>query len=337
MTRSDCYFRFPLSLLVVPLLALLLLVTGCGSEDAPPLTDATEQATSLLPASSDMVAMVDLVHARDHSPAAQAVFDKMLPDLEQSPEARAHLDAMNIDLEADVRRVYAGGGLATEPRKPLFLVYGSFDTEAINDHLRSEAAADSLRARLIELNGRPAITMNERDPSFAAVVANESLVLIGERAEVEAALGRVDGDATGSLSESTDKVALLREAARGQSMWAALMSIPEEMRSNGPDRVQKITSIAQAGTASFTFQNDGSLDARMLVKAGDAETASDLADVMRGLVGLSKRQVSEEPELQDVLQSVKVNSRDTDVTVTGQIPASVIDKRFNPQPATSAL
>jgi hypothetical protein len=73
------------------------------------------------------------------------------------------------------------------------------------------------------------------------------------------------------------------------------------------------------------------------VKAGDAETASDLADVMRGLVGLSKRQVSEEPELQDVLQSVKVESRDTDVTVTGQVPGSVIDKRFNPKPAASAL
>jgi len=337
MTRSDRYFRFPLSLLVVPLVALLLLVTGCGSDDAPPLTDATEQATSLLPASSDMVAMVDLVHARDHSPAAQAVFENMLPDLEQSPEARAHLDAMNIDLKEDVTRVYAGGALAAEPRKPLFLVYGSFDTEAINDHLRAETGTDSLRGRMIELNGRPAVAMNDQDRSFAAVVADESLVVIGERAEVEAALARVDGDATGALAGSTDKVALLREAARGQSMWAALMSIPEDMRSNGSDRVQKITSVARAGTASFTFENDGSLDARMLVKAGDAETASDLADVMRGLVGLSKRQVSEEPELQNVLQSVKVESRDTDVTVTGQVPASVIDKRFNPKPAASAL
>ncbi|WP_143815340.1 hypothetical protein [Longibacter salinarum] len=322
---------------VLSLFATLLVAGGCSSDEAPPLSSETEQAATLLPATSDMVAMMDVEHVRSYSPTAAARFNDMLADMRDSPKARAHLDAMNVDLSEDVQRIYVGGVLTDDRKNPILLVYGSFDPEAINDHVQSELQNDTTKVRSTEIGGRTAyVTDNDRG-SYAAVVVNESLIMAGSYEQVQAGLARLDDDSEESLAASEEKLALLREAARGQSMWAALMSVPDDMKQSGSDKMDRIASVAEAGTMSLTFAENGNLDARVLVQAGDAETASNIADVMRGLLGLSKRRVNDEPDLQDVLQSVEIESRDAEVTMTGNVPASVIEQRFNRRSKMSSL
>jgi hypothetical protein len=326
--------RRSLAILLVPILAAGLVLAGC-SDDAPALSSDTKAAMDVLPASSDMVGMVDVQHVRTNSDAAQRFFDRFTQEMAESPEAQEALDAMNIDIESDIQRIYAGGSFRNDVQKPIILVYGSFDRDAINERMRQEAETGDSDLLATDIRGRTAFRVPDNDQDFVGVVVDESLIALGSAPVVEDALARLDGEGSGSLADATDRADLIREAARGKSMWAALMTVPEEMRGAGPNEMQKITSLAQSGAASFSFLDSGALDTRLTIQAADAKTASDLADVMSGLVGLGKRQVrdsnamQESEDMQSVLESMEVSSSNNRVLVTGQIPGSMIDRQVD--------
>lgn len=311
---------------------LVLVVAGCGDGGSATLSESTTEASTLLPASSSFVSMIDLQHIRDNSPEGSALFERFSMDDADGSEARQRLEAMGVDVDEDIHRVYVGGSL--DDNEPVVLVYGSFDADAINTYIQNEMEGGDMTddVKMATVRGRTVFSgMRDADEEpFAATVASSNLVVMGRESTVSDVLARLDGEGDGSLADTSEKMELIRKAATGKSGWVTVMNVAENdmLNPSGDSDMSRLASVVRSATAAMTFTDGGALDTRVSLKAADGASAADIADLTRGLVGLAKRQVKEERDLRDVLESVTVEDQGDEVEVTARISKQVMERRM---------
>ncbi len=310
----------------VVLLAALVFA-GCGSEPAE-LSTETKDATALLPASSSIVAMVDVQHIRDNAPDGEDMLNRFQND--GPDDLNEALDEMGLDLKEDIRRVYVGGRVRGDDSSPLVLVYGTFNRNNIESYVdRKLSEEDDVDLEKRELRGYTAYqtvsTSESRQgrPSFTAALVSDALMIAGATAEVEAAVSRFDGEDNDALADGP-AMDLVRNAVTGKSMWAVATRIPEEMPSSGNERMDRLRRVVRSAAASMTFDG-GDLDTRVLLAAEDGADAADIADLTRGLVGLMKRNSDMNEDWKQVLETIDVSDNGDNVEITARVGRSIIE------------
>ena len=114
---------------------------------------------------------------------------------------------------------------------------------------------------------------------------------------------------------------LVRDADDGNA-WAVgrldrlagQVRLPENLLRNLPP----ITYFAASG------QVDEGVSARLRAETRDAQAAQNLRDVIRGFIALGNMQTSAWPELQAVLQSLRLQADDKAVVLSFVLPSSVL-------------
>lgn len=321
----------------------ILALSGCGGGGSAEMTERTETATTLLPGNSSIIAMVDLQHVRENAPNGERMMKRFTEDA--SPGMEEDLEELGLDPATDIQSVYVGGRFGESGRAPLALIYGSFERENIESFIdrKMQESPERIEFEKTSIRDYTAYQVtnatdqlgSEAPDAVGAALVSDNLIIAGDMAEVEAAVTRYDGEGAGSLADAAATMSLVREAATGQSMWAVVGEVPEQLRSRGDNQMERLTRVVRSVTAAMTFDG-GDLDTRILLTAEDGASASDIADLTRGLVGLAKREGRIESDWQQVIQTIEVSDEGDNVEITGRVDRSLIEKEAEEMTQTSA-
>jgi hypothetical protein len=221
-----------------------------------------------------------------------------------------------INIQTDVDRLVATISGSPDPNnpaanRPLLVARGRFDTARI------EAAIRAKGGQVEQYNGQRLITFqNELGLSFV----EPDLAVVGSPASVKRA---IDTKAAGkNVTENTALMGMVKDFDGGNAWAIAHVEslagsnvIPQEIRQQLPP----VTWLAVNGRV------DDSIRAMVRAEARDEAAATNLRDVVRGLVALARLQTSQHPQLGELVNTIELGGRGTTVTLGFTVPPSVID------------
>ena len=125
-----------------------------------------------------------------------------------------------------------------------------------------------------------------------------------------------------SVVTNDELMTLVRSLDKGNA-WA--VGRFDALRSNAkiPERVA--AQLPPITWFSISGHVDGGLRGVLRAETGDEEAASNLRDVVRGLLALAKLQAGSKPEFQAILQSLELGGTGKTVALSFEVPAKLFD------------
>ena len=224
-----------------------------------------------------------------------------------------------IDIESDIDRVVfavsPSHDTTTRPGSIIVLARGRFDQVKIEALMREHGATveQYKDARVIVAPERqgPTVSLSFLEPGLAA---------IGTTNLIHSA---VDLKAGGSnITTNDDVMRFVRDIDSGNA-WAVGRFDVLASQTNLPPQVSEKLPAIQWFSASA--QIDSGIRGIVRAETRDDEAGNALRDVVRGVMALVKLQVSSQPGLNTVLQSLELGGTGKTVTLGFEVPASVFD------------
>ena len=310
MTRRTQRFLF---------LGVAILVVGLGTglvasyvgfpnlgitSDGPP-------ELAYVPVDATVVAYANVREVMDST-----VRQKLIEQVSPGEAADQFQAETGINIQTDVDRLVATISGSPDPNnpaasRPLLVARGRFDTARI------EAAIRAKGGEVEQYNGQRLITFqNELGLSFV----EPDLAVVGSPASVKRA---IDTKAAGkNVTENTALMGMVKDFDGGNAWAIAHVEslagsnvIPQEIRQQLPP----VTWLAVNGRV------DDSIRAMVRAEARDEAAATNLRDVVRGLVALARLQTSQHPQLGELVNTIELGGQGTTVTLGFTVPPSVID------------
>jgi hypothetical protein len=312
-----------------PLLAFLLaaaglLAAGCesGLDQPATMTPEVRNASEVLPAGVQAVAMVDVAALADEgNPFGGLDLDPSDATHAEALRARDFFASVGFAPEEDLRAVYAAVETldrARDARRVHFAVYADFDRARIEARLAEEG---DLTTRLHE--GATIYSRREGGRTMAFAVANDDL-LVGATsvAGVEAMLDRLRGQGTEALEDDAALMPLVREASRHQTMWFAARDLPtaalaeEAAAADGSDgrTMARVGRAVRDVAGGVSFTASGGVDGDVALAVRQGTRADDVASLLRGALRTARTQ-SQKDAVRDALDRVDVESGGDEVRV----------------------
>jgi hypothetical protein len=258
------------------------------------------------------------------------VHDIMASDLRQKVHAalpgrqdgqHEFQDATGINIETDIDHVVVAvvpGGEQTGkmPGAAVVLARGRFDQVKIEALMREHGATvdDYKGARLVvteAAQGHPAMSLAFLQPG---------LVAVGTSTLIKAA---VDLKAGGSSVTTNDELmGLVRDVQSGNA-WAAGRFDALTARANLPEGVAQ--NLPPVSLFSVSTHIDSGVRGTLRADARDDQSATNLRDMMRGILAMAKLQAGSRPDLGAALQSLQLAGDGRTVLLSFDLPASAID------------
>jgi len=243
-------------------------------------------------------------------------------------------DKTGLNPERDLDQVYVAGGMPGDG-KGIALVLGRFDRARVAHAIESETKDVTWKTH----EGVTVYVFREgsKSPGSLAFLDDRSILVGSERAVV-AAISRQAAPAP-TPAALTD---LLGRVRPGSTFWmvgdqALLENLPKTMPGGGAS-APAITLPALKGLVV-----NGDLDPVVALTvtgdAADATAAKNLADIVRGFVGLAALQASQKPELAQLSSAVTVSTEASRVMVSARLTYEILDAlapRKAPQPQLQA-
>jgi hypothetical protein len=269
----------------------------------------------LVPGNAVLVA-----YANVHEVMVSNLRERVRQALPNLPDGqREFQDATGINIETDVDRVVAAVVPPVDgPRSGLLIVTGRFDQVRIEALMREHGATEETH------KGRRLFPVPDADRSGSGVMAlafvEPGLVAVGSTALVRAAIDRRDGGE--SVRNNGDIMGLVRSLDRG-NVWAVgrfdALTSHANLPANVASQLPPITWFAVSGHVN------GGLLADIQLQTRDEESANQFRDVIRGIVALGQLQADAHPELQGLMRSIQLGGTGTNVAVSFELPAEMID------------
>ena len=220
--------------------------------------------------------------------------------------------------------VVPGGG-AEKKGKPEHwgaAVHGAFDSERILSKIREEVNVETEvhEGTTIYLLTRKEESDDDEaeQPEPALAFPDGGILLIGEPGYVRE---MIDAGAGRSASAAANLIERWGEGNFAlDTFWIA--ASPEG--GLGPIMPQA-GEVPPVQSVSLSGRTDTELSLRARGKAADAESATQLADVVRGLVALGAMQRAENPDLGTVLDSIQIEQAENEVQISLSVPYETLE------------
>lgn len=224
-----------------------------------------------------------------------------------------------IDIETDIDRVVfavsPSHDTTTRPGSIIVLARGRFDQVKIEALMREHGATveQYKDARVIVSPERQgtAVSLSFLEPGLAA---------IGTTTLIHSAVDLKAGGS--SITTNDDVMRFIRDIDSGNA-WAVGRFDVLASQTNLPAQVSEKLPAIQWFSASA--QIDSGIRGIVRAEARDDEAGNALRDVVRGVMALVKLQVSSQPGLNTVVQSLELGGTGKTVTLGFEVPASVFD------------
>lgn len=294
---------------------------------------STDEALTLVPTDAASVALVRLSELRT-SPIASRLFSDTDHITADGDAARFMAEA-RLDPKTDVDTIVIVGPASSGTSDGAFAIFeGRFDPD------RLAAAAVERGASKVSGVGGTYYLLPDKSSSrhgrAAAAFLSPHLVVVGTETAVAQALVARGAGGTGFASGAGLGRQLSR-IDRTASAWgivdvtrypAAQNGLNrEQSRSHGSETTSALIGAMKSVTL-FTFQATAKADGVDLAASGvarDADTRQLLEDSLRGVIAMFRLAVQDkQPDLVPVLRRFQVSSDGDSVTISGNLPASVL-------------
>ncbi len=234
----------------------------------------------------------------------------ILPELDGQREFQ---ERTGIDIERDIE--YVVGGLVPDGpdgTSGIAILAGRFDAERLEtlalDH--GGAASDYRGRRLITIDGESmAMAFLE-----AGVIAIGSAALVRDTIDLPPAGGGVDAD--------DSLMGLLRHVDSGSTAWTIGRLDDGDGGEWLPDQVE--SQVSQVAAFAVGTRINGGVSGTLTAEARDEETGRSLRDLLQGFLALARLQVGSRPELRGLLDSIRLTSAGTNVTLAFDLPSAAV-------------
>ncbi len=279
---------------------------------------ADEPSLKFLPPDSGALAVIDVAALRSVPLLRPALKDKSpLP-----ASAQQFVIATGIDPVMDVDKIT----LARIGEKDgVLLIQGRFDKFKVQQYLTSNGqTSESYLGQTL---------YRERD---GATVFLDSFVVVGQVDVVKKVIDQ--SQLPGSQPLRSDLLAAVRTIGAGSQAWAAGDLSVKDLNSapipGAASQVLDMFKSLQTGTMEMRFDND--FHARLTLNFADTNSARNIEDLGRGMLGLVRLQAQQkQPDLAQLLDGIQVSNNGSTLTI--KIDESIVLLKKLQDARTAAL
>lgn len=321
MTRSTLFF-----LLGVFLYAGF--VTGCGeAASEASLRPETKEALALLPADAGLVARLDVEGLRQSDLIASLPknpFSREALEGAGNEKVEAFIDATGFNPSTDLEALYLA--IDTPGADPLISVVmkARYDTPRLQAFL-NDALPDDVDRTLYR---GVTIYRHHAEPFslYMALAGGDVLLAANRETEIHAMLDRLEGTLPG-LADDTAATRLIAAADEGQA-WALargldISSLPTDNAPQAPAELLRlgraVSSLAVSGRT-----RDESLEGTVTLVPREDVSPDDLADLVRGLIGVARARPELTPAMLHTLDGIDVSESRGLVRITGRVERQLL-------------
>jgi hypothetical protein len=163
----------------------------------------------------------------------------------------------------------------------------------------------------------------------ALAFLDETALLFGPRADVEAAIGSRSRGET-PFKKNTLLLGLVEKVRPGSTFWmvgdqSLLAGMPTSVPAPGASGDGATINLPALQALTVTGDLDPQVSLNVIGEAKDALAATNLADVVRGFVALMSLQAQQKPELSQLASAFTVATEANRVLVSARIPYELLD------------
>lgn len=309
--------KLRLIIAALALLATAVLGFGFSSSQAPAVGSLPETLLSL-PDGATFIGYVS-VERLIKSPLFETLINEHGKDLDELAEL------IGLDARRDVREVAFFTVMeGSNVRKGAAVFAGSFDRSKIVALLQDQLfeTLSHAGAEIFVAAGK------DEENSRAVTFLTDQLAAVGDLGGVRLVVD-THKRTHSSVASSSEMLDLVGKARPGDSFWVAgsLESLlPQALVTLSPNLKLPIPRIRQILVSGNVQEN---ISAMVRGETPDAQTATDVENLLRGVVALARLQSDLNPEIQKILESVQIASDQTAVTISLNVPFSLISLGLN--------
>lgn len=259
--------------------------------------------------------------------AASPFYARYAGERHMKPEALRELEEKTgLDPTRDIDQiVVVGTSGAGKDSLGLALVLGRFDLYKLGRTLETEGKVSGYTHEGLTLYA----FKGEEPRSMAVAFLNETSLLFGQKARVEAAVtSRARGETP--LKQNATLIGLVEKVRPGSTFWmvgdqSLLAGLPATVPAPGASADGAAVSLPALRALTVTGDLDPQVSLSITGEAADELAAKNLADVVRGFVALMSLQAQQKPELQQLASAVTVATEQNRVLVSARIPYEMLD------------
>jgi hypothetical protein len=321
------------------LFAAALLVAAGAAAPLAAAGRSTDEALTLVPPDAASVALLRLNELRS-SPLSSRIFHDM-DHISADGEAARFMAEARLDPRTAIDTVVISGLSASGPTEGALAIFeGRFDpdrlaTAALEQGASKVTGAGGTYYLLPDKSSSGESGFSGHGRSAAAFLSSHLVVVGTEGAVAQALVARAAGGT--AFTSGAGLGAHLSRVSRASSAWAIVdvTKYPavqkglnrERSHAEGSETANALVS-AMKGVTLFTVQATVKADSLDLAASGvarDAETRQLLEDSLRGVIAMLRLAVQDkQPDLVPVLRRFQVQSDGDAVTISGNLPASVL-------------
>jgi hypothetical protein len=226
---------------------------------------------------------------------------------------REFQEQTGIDIERDIE--YMVGGVVpdgSDGTSGIAILSGRFDVE------RLEALALEHGGAASDYRGRRLVTIAEEPVAMAFL--ESGVIAIGSESVVRRTIdlpfegGGVDAD--------DPLLGLLSHVDSGSTAWTVGRFDNAAGGAWLPDEVE--SQVSQVAAFAVGVQVNGGVNGTLTAVARDEETGRNLRDLLQGFLALARLQVGSRPELRGLLDSIRLTSVGTNLTLAFDLSADAV-------------
>lgn len=235
-----------------------------------------------------------------------------------SPAPNEFEEKTGVNVERDVDAVVAallpGATGGRNDRRPLVLARGRFD------QVRIEGLARDHGAELTDYQGVRVVAHHGDKETMALGFLAPGVVAVGSAEGVKAA---IDARRSGrNVLSNTELMRLVGELDSANAWAVGRFDAVAQSADLPGDLQQRMPTLSWFSAAGHL---NGGITGTFKAEAKDDEAATNLRDMLRGVVAMVKLQAGDKPELRTVVDSLQLGGEGRTVAVGFSVPAQFFD------------
>jgi hypothetical protein len=233
------------------------------------------------------------------------------------------IEKTGLDPARDIAFLVVGGRSGANMKgEGVAIAVGNFDANKITSYIRTKLSPVQTSYGSASIMMVPEHKTNTADKGI--VFLDEQLIALGDLESLKAVLD-VRGKGYQSILSNPAMGSLIDSIDVNEMIWfagdvAAALSKTPVPTPLGPNIsfIQRVAGTMNIGDAVV---------GKIMAVAQDADSASKLADMVRGFIAVGQLSGSRNPELKTVLSGLTVSQNENQVSLAVNFPAAILEKR----------
>jgi hypothetical protein len=292
--------------------SILALTLGWVGTTTIPAATVTldESVLKYFPAETKGIAFIDVASLRSAPLVKNALDQGWLRQL--PPGVNDFMGSSGFDVRRDLDRVTVG---TIGPRERLIVAEARYDKFKAQQYVKDKGAgSETYLGREIYRNGDGALAFLD------------GVILFGTESAVKQGLDRITYP--GGVLISSDLIDAIHTIEADNQIWAVSNSPVADLPApSGLEQTPAMQILKSLRRGRYQMRIDSDVHVRALADFADANAASNLADMARGLIAVAKLQVAQQqPDLVHVLDGIQVSNSGATVTAQIEEPGDLLTK-----------